>query len=93
MPSNEAAGAALAFGLHDLVFPGLAAFVAVALGAGPVVAFDLGDTFRLFEVGEGFFRPGVAVLFVAFGQGEEVGVLLEEPDPFDFLLVEAEEAA
>ena len=58
-----------------------------------MVAFDLGDALGLFEVGEGFFRPGVAVLFVAFGQGEEVGVLLQKPNPFDFLLVEAKEAA
>ena len=83
----------MAFGLHDLILPRIAALGAAALGAGPVVALDLGDAFWLFEVGQGFFRPGVAVLFVAFGQGEEIGVLFQEPDPLNLLLVEAEEAA
>jgi hypothetical protein len=64
------------------------------------VLFNLGHPFRTLQVREGFIVvpvEGIAVdgigLLVRFGLLVEIGITLFQPDPFDFLLIETEEAA
>jgi hypothetical protein len=65
-----------------------------AVGPLEVLGFDGSDPRGLLKGGEGFgFHPLVAVLFVGLGLQVEVGMLLQQPNPFDFLLVEAEKTA